>query len=515
MCKHLVGGVLVAGICWSAHLGAAGGELTLVQAVKAGNRDAVRVLLRQPATLNVPEADGTTALHWAVRADDVDTVRLLLRAGARVDVANRYGITPLSLAATNSNAAVIDLLLKAGANAKEAKPEGETVLMTAARTGNRDAVQLLLARGADVNAREQWLGQTALMMAAAENHAGAVAALINAGADVNARSAPTNLPDLQWVPAGMSTTVFPRGHWTPLMFAAQQGALEAARALADGGANLDLVDLDGTNALVFAIINAHYEVAALLVQKGADPNLADTTGMAALYAAVDMNTLPFMHNRPPPPPSGKLTATDLIKVLLAHGANPNAVLKAPTLQKHHDPGDRSLGDGSTPLMRAAKVPDVPVMRLLLANGADPKLTQRNGTNALLFAAGLGRGGAVGYGRSRSGTAQEGIEAIDLLLAAGLDINTPNNDGLTPLHAAATSIADVNALIRFLVDRGANPNLKNKRGQTPLDAARGGARVGTLTAKNEKNVELLTQLTDPTLAASPEAKAADTAVEPPQ
>ena len=63
-------------------------------------------------------------------------------------------------------------------------------------------------------------------------------------------------------------------------------------------------DPDGTTAMVLAIINGHYDVAAMLLEKGANPNLADTSGMAALYAAVDMNTLPFMHGRPYPRPSG-------------------------------------------------------------------------------------------------------------------------------------------------------------------------------------------------------------------
>jgi ankyrin repeat protein len=366
--------------------------------------------------------------------------------------------------------------------------------MTAARTGNPEAVKALLTRGADVNAKEQWLGETALMMAAAENHGEAARALIAAGADVNVRSAPTNLPDLQWVPAGMSTTVFPKGSWTPLMFAAQQGALDSARVLAECGANLDAVDLDGTTALVFSILNAHYDVAALLVERGADPNIADVAGMAALYTAVDMSTIPFMHNRPPPPPHGTLEVFDIINILLAHGANPNQQLKTPTLQRHHDPGDRGLGEGSTPLMRAAKVPDIPVMRLLLAKGADPTLTQRNGTTALLFAAGLGRGGAVGYGRAKSGTVDEAIEAVRLLLDAGLGVNSANDDGVTPLHASVASVSDVRPLIQFLIDRGADPNVKNKRGQTPLDAARGGTRVGTLAAKNPQVVELLTRFT---------------------
>src|SRR6266853_4549187 len=98
-----------------------GSELRLIDAVKAGNREAVRTLLQAPtaaATVNVPEADGTTALHWAVRADEVDMARLLVGAGANANAANRYGLTPLSLAAANANGVMVKLLLDAGADAK-------------------------------------------------------------------------------------------------------------------------------------------------------------------------------------------------------------------------------------------------------------------------------------------------------------------------------------------------------------------------------------------------------------
>jgi ankyrin repeat protein len=467
-------------------------ETPLIQAVKAGDARAVKAVLR-PSTVNVPETDGTTALHWAVQADDLATVELLLRGGADPRARNRYGVTPLSVAALNANATLVERLVDAGADPNTTRAEGETVLMTAARAGSASGVRILLARGADVDARERWLGQTALMMAAAENHADVIGVLVDAGADVNARSKATDLPNLNWGVAGMSTTVFPRGHWTPLMFAAQQGSLDAVRALADRRANLDMVDPDGTTALILAIINAHYDVAATLLERGADPNLGDSTGMAGLYAAVDMNTLPWMHNRPPSPPSGRLDAVDLIKLLLVHGADPNARLQGPTLQKHHDAGDRNLGEGSTALMRAAKAADSAAMRLLLAAGADPTLVQRNGTNALMIAGGIGRGNAGSYGRV-SGSAQEAIDAVAMLIDAGLNVRSANADGQTALHGAAGRSDDVPALIQFLVDRGADPTAKNKRGQTPLDIARGGAQVGTLRVQNQANIAILSQLT---------------------
>src|SRR5207237_5226903 len=126
-------------------------------------------------------------------------------------------------------------------------------------------------------------------------------------------------------------------------------------------------------------------------EKGADPNIADSTGMAALYAAVDMSTLAEVFGRPPRKSADRLSAVDLISNLLDRGANPNAQLKAPTLYRAHTPGERILGEGCTPLMRAARNGDAAAMRLLLDNGADPSIVQKNHTTALMLAAGLGRG----------------------------------------------------------------------------------------------------------------------------
>ena len=138
------------------------------------------------------------------------------------------------------------------------------------------------------------------------------------------------------------------------MYAARQGAADTARVLAERGANLNVQDPDGTTALMLAIINAHYDTAAVLIDKGADPNVADITGMAALYAAVDMHTVRWTFGRPAPFLTEKLTAVDIVRMLLEHGANPNAVLRRALLARHHDPGDRQLSTGSTPLMRAVK-----------------------------------------------------------------------------------------------------------------------------------------------------------------
>ena len=84
-------------------------------------------------------------------------------------------------------------------------------------------MEALLDRGADVNAREDALGETALMWAAAENHA-EVASLVARGADVNARSKALTFQKDRFGLEGV-LTILPRGNWTPLMYAAREGAV--------------------------------------------------------------------------------------------------------------------------------------------------------------------------------------------------------------------------------------------------------------------------------------------------
>jgi ankyrin repeat protein len=430
------------------------------------------------------DPDGTTPLHWAVRANNVDAAQRLLRAGANPDATNRYGVTPLWLAAENASAPLIQALLQAGAHPTD------SILMNASRTGNAEVVRMLLARGAEANARESTLGETALMWAAAENHPEAVRALIEHGADPNTRSNKLVYEKDRFGLEGV-TTILPRGDWTALMYAARQGSLEAARALAESGADLNLADPDGTTALVLAIMNGHFDTAAMLAEKGADPNIADVTGMAALYAAVDMNTLGEIYGRPGRKSTDKLSALDLLPILLAHGANPNATLKTPTLSRAHTPGEPSLGEGTTPLMRAAKNGDTAAIRVLMAHGADASLKQKNGTTALMLASGVGRGTGV-FAKDYATEAQL-LAAVQFLVESGMDVNGTNEAGQTPLHIAAQAS---DGIVKYLAEHGANLEATDKQGRTALDIAMGKgvrARIGGEPTMRESTAALLRQL----------------------
>jgi ankyrin repeat protein len=463
-------------------------SLTVADAIQ--NRDAVslQALLKQHADANAAQPDGTTALHWAAHWNDSDAVAMLLQAGANAKAVNRYGATPLSEAAALGNAAIIEQLLKAGADPNtRTTPDGETVLMTSARAGNVAAVKALLDHGADVNVKEAYRNQTALMWAAAERHAEVVKLLLAHGADWKVQSSfrETKIPKLS---TASSISPISRGGLTAFLFAAREGDIETAKVMLDAGVDINQTDVDGTSGLVISIMNKQYTFAKFLLDRGADPNVTDVKGRAALYAALDMrnedwSALPLRKELDP------LPSLDLIKAILAHGANVNAKLTHNLPGRSGmDYGDVALDEGSTPFMRAARSGDATAMLILLQSGADPKATTKDGNNALLFAAGIGY-----RDKQTKGSDNDALEAVKLCMDQGLDINQTNAKGETVLHGAANRGSDV--LVKFLVDHGAKLDAKSKPGFTPLDIAMGKDSFG-LPVPHDSTVALIRSLGGP-------------------
>jgi ankyrin repeat protein len=450
-------------------------EPQLIETVKSGNVDAVRALLKERVDVNARQGDGATALHWAVHRNDGSVVDLLLRAGATPDLADDTGATPLYLACVNRSGPMVERLLQARANPNAALVSGETVLMTCARTGEATGVRALLTRGANVNATEPGHHQTALMWAAAQSQPKAVEALLEGGADVRARSRSYTQTVTSEVTqrAGreeLNYTV-PRGGSTPLLFAARSGDAESARLLIEAGADVNDELPDGASALVVAAHSGHTSAATLLLEKGADPNAA-AVGYTALHAAVLRGDL------------------NLVKVLLAHKANPNAQITKgmPVRRTSQDFELPKTLMGATPYLLAAKFLEADIMRALAAGGADTRLPMNDGATPLLAAAGMGivapaqderrgtnrRGLAIIDGGTVEPESQV-VEAVSAALTLGSDINGTNPAGETAVHIASAQGYD--SVVKLIVERGADLNARNAKGLTPLGAlvARAGGR----------------------------------------
>jgi ankyrin repeat protein len=505
-----------------------------------GDRAAVQALLEKKADVNAAQADGATALQWAAYHDDLQLADILIAASANAKLANRDGATAMQLAAIRGSAPMIEKLLNAGVDVNERSPHGETPLMFAARNGNLQALSLLLQRGAGINEKESLRGTTALMWAVEQKHADAVKLLIQHGAVVGAASGPDSkggtaylAPSIEQrekqedfirgrrklsapgdsvsaADAAAAAAAFgfvqntKGGGLTPLVLAAREDCLECAKLLIAAHANVNQVTRYGWTPLLTAVQNRHYRFAAYLLDNGADPNIANNGGWSPLYIAVDNRNI---EGGDYPVRQPDMDHLDLIKLLIAHGANVNqrvcGVESTPQKCKGDSTETRTIftmqwlyEDGATPFLRAAQSGDVAVMKLLLEHGADAKMATAHGDTALMVAAGIGWVDGVTYEWSEA----DNLEALKMCLDLGIDPNLANSDGRTALHGAAHK--GRNDVVRLLVDRGAKLDARDNGSRDtftgalqghrwlPIDYSRGLVRVGVQSAIPHPETEAL-------------------------
>jgi ankyrin repeat protein len=456
---------------------------SIAAAARAADIDEVRELIAAGANVNEREADGSSALLWAAYQSSPELISILLAAGADPNTANEFGVTPLLQASRYGDVATITALLEGGADSGLAAREGETPLMAAARAGSVDSVKLLLERGADPNATESTWDQTALMWATAEGHLDVVDALLAAGADPNRKARVTDLEKRS------TRTDFPSGGFTALMWATRDGNEAVVRSLLAGGADINLTNGDGATALMLAIINDRFDLAATLLERGADAKADDS-----LYQAVEMHDattdwLAKDGTRLRADYPNTLTALDLVERLLEAGADPNKPFAG---QLHSASMCCDTKGRGTPFYRAAIAADVEVMRLMIARGADlewspapaeagdepmgPPGGGNAGKTPLMVAmnGGKGVGMAGGPGDIREGTKppfrevsnRNPVDAVNLLIEAGANVNALTPKGDSPLHMAAFDGKP--EIVRALVAGGADLQLKNANGKTALE-----------------------------------------------
>jgi ankyrin repeat protein len=455
--RQLALGVLFWWLCSGAAVGAESRSV-LADAVERLDRASVAALLQRGIDANTPQVDGTTALHWAAYHDELVMAERLIDAGANVNATNRYGVMPLSLACTNGNSALVELLLSAGAVPNATLRGGETILMTAARTGRIGPVKAILSRTVDVNAKDR-TGQNAIMWASAEGHAEVVRALLDAGADFRSP-----------LDSG----------FTPFFFAVREGRLDVVRVLLEAGIDVNATMQrrrgferapgKGTSSLILAVENGHFELATLLLEAGADPNdqRSGFTPLQTLTWVRKPNRGDGPDGDPSPRGSGNLSSLGFVRKLIDHGADVNA---------RKENGSRAPGrinsTGATAFLLAAKTADVAYMRLLLELGADPWIANADHCTPLMAAAGVG---TLAPGEE-AGTEAEVLEAVQLLLDLGADVNAVDDNGETAMHGAAYK--NLPQVVELLARNGAKVevwNQKNRYGWTPLAIAEG-HRVG--------------------------------------
>jgi ankyrin repeat protein len=251
--------------------------------------------------------------------------------------------------------------------------------------------------------------------------------------------------------------------------------------------------------------NDHYDVAKLLLDRGANPNVWDWWGRTALYIAVDRKESAGAGGggrggaagagrggagrggaRAVPREAGQVSPLDIINTLLAANVDPNPQLNMHRPSRGGNSGrfiENLRSTGATPLSRAVEGGDVEVARLLLDKGANPNINDM-GLTPFLLAAGVGPGNRGGTGLAAQGAAGGAANTalMDLLLEHGADVNAQvtgtktysmrvsraptANESLSALHVAVQ--AGKTDVVRYLLQKGANPELADAIGRKPID-----------------------------------------------
>ena len=241
----------------------------------------IQMLLEAGADPNVSDQDRIAPLHHAARYGHESIAQKLLQAGADVNVINKWGNTPLIIAAYSGALPCIQTLLEAGADVNLSTPKGETAYFTAATRGHGKCMERLKETAADVNVRNN-LGRTPLYYAAIEGLHTAVKVLLESGADVNAVDSCGVSPLLYLADETNECDDTPvtgiDNEWYRPRDTAELkvGQRECMNILLEAGADVDVSNDEGKNALFLAIDRKRDDFMKLLLQSGADPVKSDT-----------------------------------------------------------------------------------------------------------------------------------------------------------------------------------------------------------------------------------------------
>jgi len=504
-------------------LGNHNGATPMWLAASHGDAAVIQVLLKGGADANEQLPLGRRPLMLAARSGSVSAVRALLERGADVNaVESERGTSALMQAADQGHAEVLRELIKRGANvAALAKPvmrDGRSAALgnsedprRAVRQQNiaalceaknpdlaqvREQRVILLGAGqrtipeADLCKGIERRGLGFVTVAGAGGNAGAgVGGEVAFELDAEGNPVLDANGDPVPVSSGRGRRPPPRepdgGALTALVYAARNGNIDTARALLDGGADVNQTTRYGWSPLLAATQNQNYQMGKFLIERGANVNLANKGGWTPLYLATDNRNI---EGGDYPTREADLDSLAYITLLIDKGANVNARITESTETRTVFTNQWLNEEGATAFLRAAQSGDLALLKLLVARGADPKINTKLGVTPLAAAAGIGW--VEGVTRERS--TQETVASIKYLLSLGINPNFQADTGRVALHGAAHKGAT--EVVKVLVAAGAKMDVRDfgntdNRGSPelsahtwlPIDYADGLVRVGVQSA----------------------------------
>ncbi|VUC28211.1 unnamed protein product [Clonostachys rosea] len=419
--------------------------------------------------LNQKDDDGNTALHLATENGHANAVYKLLCAGAEVDEYDDKYHTALHIAARNGNVQITQHLLDFGSSARVRDSNMRTPLHLAALAGHTDEVSLLIKNGKETLNMEDMDSQAPLFYAAKGHHLDAAKALAEAGANVNARK--YGLPLLHQM--------------------ATLNDADAINVLIEAGADKKLLDFSDRSALyVAAQDGCRNAFASLLKHELEEGDQDNGMGWVLLQRAVEDASLDAVELLLKSEFRKKYIADDTeMEDLLYISAKRNLAKIAKLLQSalilYRKPGENRLWEV---LHRAIRDGDPGTVAVLCDIGIDKEARDSTGRNAVYLAAEMHHAAVIDVLKQKKADLaaaddkgetllhrairESNIAALDILVASGALVDAVDHEGKTPLHRAA--IKESRA-VEILLDALAHVNEEDHDGRTPLHHAVG--RVG--------------------------------------
>ena len=428
----------------------------------------------------------TSDVADAVMRGDSIAVRRLLTQKADVNAPQADGATALHWAVYQGDFATVDLLLNSGANVKVANGFGATPLSMAAENGDPAIVKRLLDAGADANER-MGNSDTALMMAARTGNVATMQLLLDRGADVNAKEAARGTTALMWAVAqrhpaavqllvdrgaNVSASSNPAWQERPVSYAkASDPRPSRKRGLFGnqiGPRNMRGTDGGGLTPLVFAARTNDLESVRILLAAGADVNQVTNYGWSPLLVAIQNRYL------------------QLASFLLDRGANPNLANKGGWSPLYIAVDNRNIEGGDYPV-RKADMDTLEFIKKLVDKGANVNWRVKDSTwfRTVFTSQWVHEEGATAFWRASQSS---DLAVMKVLLEHGADPNIATTINVTPLQVAAgigwvegvtyewSKEANIEA-VKLLLSLGNDPNAQAETGRAALHGAGHKGRTG--------------------------------------
>ena len=425
-------------------------ELALLEAVTAGNSEAVEFLL-QLKTVNIDHTNEEckTALMLACKRGHEDILHSLLSAGANVNIQDNNGWTALMRASEHNHISIIHMLLQANANPHLQTSNGSNALMIASFHGSYEVVQLLISKGFEYKYQRKD-GLNALMFACKNGHTKIVKLLLMEQVDpnlqtkdgLNAFMLACRNGHVQIIELLLKEQVDPnvqkKDGWNGFMHACENGHTQIVELLLKEQVDPNVQEKDGWNAFMLACKNGHTQIVKLLLKEQVDPNVQEKDGWNAFMMACENGH------------------TQIVELLLKEKVDPNVQTK----------------DGWNAFMSACRNGHTQIVKLLLNEQVDPNVQEKDGVNSFILACQNGH-----------------TQIVDLLLKEQVDPNVQKNNGWNAFMLACQN--GHTQIVKLLLKKQVDPNFQKKDGWNALMSAckNGHTEIVKLLLKQKVNLNV--------------------------